>query len=64
MYVLYEPNPDGSPDLTRRKQFTATGTDGKTYKFVEFYVDEGTKEPLVDYSYCMDKVDEVTYKAK
>lgn len=64
LYVLYDPTADLTSQFGNQKTFTCTATDGREYQFVEHYVDEGTKEPLVDYSYCIEKVDEITYKAK
>ena len=64
LYALYDPAADLTSQFGNQKTFTCTATDGREYQFVEHYVDEGTKEPLIDYSYCTEKVDEITYKAK
>ena len=32
-----------------------TGTDGKSYKYIEYYKDEQLTVPLVDYSYMYDE---------
>ena len=65
LYVLYEPTSELTSTFQRQeKKFVGFGTDKKEYQFVEHYVDEGTKVPLVDYSYCMEKIDETTYKAR
>lgn len=64
LYVLYEPSSDYTSTLAKvEKKFTGIGTDGHEYQFVEHYIDEGTKVPLIDYSYCMKKIDETYYVA-
>ncbi len=64
LYVLHEPSSEFTSTFGNQKLFDGVGTDGKEYQFVEHYVDEGTKTPLIDYSYCMDKVSETKYVAK
>lgn len=51
------------PVGTTVQYYWGTGTDGKSYKYIEYYRDEELTVPLVDYSYMYDedgerKVDE------
>ena len=65
LYVLHEPTSEfASTFQEQEKLFVGWGTDGKDYRFLEHYVDAGTKIPLIDYSYCMEKISETEYRAK
>lgn len=50
--------------LYKSEQFTCTATDETFYPFYEYYVDEAKTTPLIDYSYCTEKVNDTTYRAK